>query len=59
MTNEQQHTDIKTFGESFQMPLKPAQKIQIGINGVIPKEFTVENYATLRIKWWLALDKKQ
>ena len=58
MTEQTTNVDIKTFGENFQVPIKPRQKVTIGIDGQICKEFTVGNYATLQVKYWLALQKQ-
>lgn len=51
-------THVNQKGETFDFPLKPKQKVTIGIDGQIAKEFEVDNYATCQIKWWLSLQSK-
>jgi len=49
---------ISKNGENFTIPLKPKDKISIGINGVIAKDIVVDNYATIQVKWWTSFNQK-
>lgn len=45
------------MGANWQFPVKPKQKISISVDGAVYKEFTVDNYAMVQIKWWMQLQK--
>lgn len=50
---------IKESGASWQLPIKPRQTVSIAIDGVVCKEFTADDYATMQVKWWLQIIKQK
>jgi len=50
--------NIKEYGANWQFPVKPKQKISIAIDGQVIKDFVVDNYATVQVKWWMQITKQ-
>jgi len=51
-------TEIPKKGGTWETPLKPSDKVTIGINGVIGKELLIDDYLTLQIKTYQRFVKK-
>lgn len=49
--------NINNMGANWQFPVQPKDRVDIRINGVVIKDFTVDNYATVQVKWWIQLQK--
>jgi len=50
--------NVNDMGANWQFPVKPKDKISIRVNDVAFKEFVVENYATVQVKWWMQIQKQ-